>query len=354
MPKKPTKAAAVELEDEDETTAKETEEKVEDNDVEAMLAEQDAPNEIRVTVYKLSGPQRRKEWLFSTDAADFTRERLRDEFGGGDFYIYAKRGRDLVFSRAVLIAPPRTPKEQPAQQAAPVVDVLVQALSGIREMVAQVVARPQETEEAFLRKMQLYKTILASPEREHQSGGGGIEAFTAFQKGIEFMKAMGTDASEKSATDVMLEAVKSFGQPLANIIGNAAARERAARTKAPAPPSKSAPQLGAPSATPVPAPTDEKGNDVQAMLKMQLNWLCDLARDEADPRLYAELILDQVDPDELRAFLSHDPEAKCIALAPRVADHRPWFQELLSHVTAGLSADDGQDAPSGSDANIPR
>lgn len=315
-----------------------------DSDIDSLLAEEDAPHEVRITVYRITGPQRRKAYLFSCDAVEFSRDKLRDDHGGGDFFVYAKRGRDLLFSKPILIEPPRVAPSAPPVQAPALADVVAQALAGLKEVMTAAIAQPKpvETEEDFLRKMTLYKSLFASSAQQAPTQPG--DSFSIFRQGIEFAKELTSEGKEKTNLDVINNAIEKLGPPLVAIATRQARREPVAQPRAAAPINNAPATLPA-GAQAVETPMDEA-------LRTYGPWIVAQAEAGADPGIYADLILDQVDPMSLRAFLSQEPWSKLVAIVPRAADHRAWFDDLLSQVTSGLNEDVSGDDAIGNDSSV--
>jgi hypothetical protein len=62
------------------------------------------------------------------------------------------------------------------------------------------------------------------------------------------------------------------------------------------------------------------------------------AKGGADPELYAEMILDNVDPDTAKAqFTAPDTVDKLIQINPEVANYRQWFVDLHAALVRFLS-----------------
>jgi hypothetical protein len=144
-------------------------------------------------------------------------------------------------------------------------------------------------------------------------------------KGMEMMKDFQPDSGggEKNFTDFMITAAKEFGGPLIEM-------------------AKTLPAMPAvnPAAAQPPAQIEtqpQQENDSMLMLKMQVNNFVSQAAAGKDPALYADLILDNMTPEQINEFLGQ-PNLKefLIGLNPKVSDYWPWFERLQSEVMAGL------------------
>lgn len=75
------------------------------------------------------------------------------------------------------------------------------------------------------------------------------------------------------------------------------------------------------------------------MLTQYLALLCNKAAEEADPSLYADLVLDNLDPEILDGLLQRKPTPVdgLIADYPPVAEHRAWFEQLVQIIQEALA-----------------
>jgi len=104
----------------------------------------------------------------------------------------------------------------------------------------------------------------------------------------------------------------------------------------PQPQSAATPQSQQPPAPP--ATGDAQVN----VLHHYYGMLCQKAAGGADPTLYAELVLDNVDDDTLNALLSRQPTPldALIAEYPPAAQHRDWFASLIEALMQAMSEED--------------
>jgi hypothetical protein len=82
------------------------------------------------------------------------------------------------------------------------------------------------------------------------------------------------------------------------------------------------------------------------MIAYYLGFLVSKAQADADPELYAEMVLDNLTDEQLIPMLNRGPALidDFIAAVPAVANHRPWFESLIAAVTNALKVDDTSDA----------
>lgn len=326
-----------------------------DTDLSAYLLEAQEGADVQVSIYRVVNPGRRQAFLLHCNAFEFSRERLRDEFGGGDFRIYVKRDKKLVATKNLLIEPPRSaPVARQQSAVAPELLHTLQSMQAAIEALAQRAAVPPvDNEEIFLRRLAMYKQILGGAESAPPAFDP-MKQFEIFQKGLEFAKQFAGEVSDKSNIDVLLESIRTFGKPIAALVLRGAQQKATAPRPQPRPAGASpAAQLSQQPPAQPPAPTQgEDMNAVNAMLTEQFAWLCDQAEANADPALYGDLILDQVPEEQLRAFVTEgDAYQKVLALQPRVGLQEAWFRELLAHVTNGLNEESASDVPLASNAD---
>lgn len=83
-------------------------------------------------------------------------------------------------------------------------------------------------------------------------------------------------------------------------------------------------------------------NKIQMMMfKGYLSQLVQKAREDADPGLYAEIILDNLDDEKIAFFLTGPNGIEnLINVDPAVSTVRPWFERLRTEVSAMLTDDD--------------
>lgn len=69
------------------------------------------------------------------------------------------------------------------------------------------------------------------------------------------------------------------------------------------------------------------------MLKMGIRSLVAQAKRNADPALYADLVIDQVPPEDLANLLAQPDFIAVLAqFVPDVVNHRDWFTRLKAEI----------------------
>lgn len=306
--------------------------------VNSLLSEIAGDVNSSVTVYR-TGPNQKNKFLFKCHPGDFSLEQLRDEYGGGDFRLYITKAGALYKNVGVSIEPPRRVPEQSAPKV--VTPDLVDAL---REMQRQ----NTEQMQLFMLKMteamranipppidpiamqnQLLAQLASMKNLFSRDEGPRENPLDNILKGIELAKSLQpAPVGEANTTDVLMEAIRTFGKPLAE--GVARLQETASDSSRREP-------------SPIPAqPAVKKGHpDMNVVLRMQLKMLVAKARLSSDPALYADLILDSVAEEQVRAFLLK-PTAidDLIQINPEVAAVRPWFEAVITEIRAALDGEE--------------
>lgn len=312
--------------------------------VNSLLADIAGDTSAAVTVYR-SAPNQKLKYLFKCHPGDFSLEQLRDEYGGGDFRLYISKAGVLYKNVGVSVEPPRRVPEQVARQnpAPDMLEILremqrqnMQDMQILLLKMAEAMRAntppidPVAMQNQLLSQLATMKSLFTKDEGPRENPLDGI------LKGIELAKSLApTPVGEANTTDVLLEAIKTFGRPLAEGV----ARMQDAQ---PAQPQQIDPARvqRAPG-----TPDTSKGeSNVNTVLKMQLKMLVKKAQAGSDPALYADLILDNIPEPQVRAFLLQ-PSAldELVKLNADVATVRPWFEQLAAEITAALDGEEGGD-----------
>ncbi len=291
-------------------------------DDELDLSDFEGEAEISVWVYRRTAKSK-PAFLFKCTPVDFSLDTLRDNYGGGEFTVYVKRGRDLIKRHSPVVEPP--PKPAPSTLPPNPPDIAQALQQAVRDVLQQI--RPQETEETILARLKSYKEILGGAS---SAAAAPADMLAMFRQGIEFAKEFAGNAGEKGAFDVLERAIATFGAPLATIIQSQL--EKSAMTKNPPLPGS------VKTATPQQPALPSAG--VQLLLKAKIKELLPAAARDSDPALYADLLVDQFPIEQLKQAMGLGVAAicdMCIAIDPRVSNYRPWFDEMLQHIADALA-----------------
>lgn len=281
---------------------------------------------VKVNVYRSQSGTKKLAYLFSCQPDEFGLEKLRDEYGGGDFRVIVRKDGLNVANKAVSV---EAPKEAPKLDisSSNQLETLVKAMqTGFESILAAVVHsnQPQSTDQVevrMLEKMAMYKQLFA--QQAPVSASDTTDTLGTFLKGIEFMRSMDTNNREATTADVLMETVKTAMPALA-----------AAMT--------------APKTAPIPAqpvltsPAQESPIQEQAdMFKHYVQHLCNQAARDADTYIWAGLICEQMPEADLRTLIA-DPLVidKLSAYDARVLQYRQWFVDLVAEIKNYLTTDE--------------
>ena len=171
-----------------------------------------------------------------------------------------------------------------------------------------------------------------------------ISDVLAMMKQLRELNSAGEDdlPPEKDEESDMMKIFKIAGPILASITQGA-----------PRPPAPAGATVSAPPPTPPQLPPD----GIASILPLMIAKIIQAAERNSDPSLYADLILDQLSPDQtqtLRGLLTPPDWCAKIGLDERMVAHvRPWLEELRGLILNGSTADIPGGAPGGPNAGGP-
>lgn len=312
-------------------------------------------SESRVNVYRALQSKGMKggAYLFSCHPAEFSLDKLRDAYGGGDYRVHVRSNGRLVANQLVSIEEAKKPQPDiimPARTDSSDVtklgELMMQGFQQLGQLVAQSVGRPQS--DASQTRRELLQDMVTMKQLFGDSRSDPSSIMEMFLRGVEFAKGDGSPPpGESTATDVLLEAMRTFGRPIAE----------AAMSQLPK--AGALPQVGvmaAPGAVPpLPNPAPEQSPQPAAanpdqlsehdnMMRMYVAMLVNLAREQRDPSLYAELILDQAPENMIEQILALPDVTEYLAKwAPEVRRHREWVESLKAEIVQLLQEDSASD-----------
>lgn len=311
--------------------------------------------QFKINIYRVQEGRGELGYCFSCVPSELPiLDKIRDDYGPGKYEIrvYEKTDKTRLKKRTKLVI-------EKAQKK-PVVAVPAQQNTGeLKEVITAMMNMQQKSMEQFQQLMLARQSVQppAAPAIDPmQMITGMVTAMSQlngmmprpeasgmdqFIKGIEVAKELAVESSggEKGMADVLINMAKEFGQPIMQMVNK--------MDSMPAQPVQPGSQSPTPQLPPQPVqPTQE--NDPMFMLKMQLKMLVNKAAANADPALYADLILDSMPEAQIREFLGQPNLREFLTeLNPAVLNYWPWFEQLQAEVLAGLTP-----APEGSN-NLP-
>jgi len=326
------------------------------DDLDAVLADLGGEQDALITVSKVNR-QGKREIVERYHPADFDLFNLRDQFGGGEYFLTGRRGNKIAkgFPKKVILAEPR---EKPRQ---------VDQGGNLAEVMRDGFAQQQQMMENFIKLMMTNQPQASQPDPDavrrgimqdmiqmkelfnngQQAQGIGPEKVLELLKtGMELGKE--SAGGDRSVLDVLTETVKTFGEPISNAIKQqqmAAARQQHAAGQGQAQGQGQAmtTETGQPAVDSQQAasPADKGEGDQVAMMKMYVGHLVNEAEKGGDPLLWADVIMSYVPEDDLRTILQQmDPVDYLGNIDNRVFHYREWFAELGADLKKQLGIPD--------------
>ena len=335
---------------------------------------------------------RKGEFIEFLNIGDYTHEdlmvKLRDEYYGGKFKLQIRQGGVIKMSEIVNVVKSEPPKDEPTQSQD--LAALVEAAKGDNSQMFQLMMNQNNQNMAMMMKM--VEAIGNRPEPPRETFGAkemiamlaGVKEIMGdnksdnpmelFIKGME----MGRETSDGKDDNIVQTALKTLGAPLAQLASQATEMQPQPKMGAPAPAPQAAhpgpPSLRNTSHTPSfdeqeaqaeqqlntamnqPANTGQEENMQLAMLqKLQpyLQMLVNAAAQNADPEIYANMILDQIDENTVKQFMGDEYYEKLFQFFPNVAMYRGWFDECRGIVLHLLENPDGDTIKDDETTDVP-
>lgn len=312
-----------------------------------VIADLGGAIDAKVNVYRLEGPKG-SSFVGSFDPASFSIEEIQASYGPGEYKVHVRKDGRLVANRIVRVAAPKHSQfaatSAPAQEIGRIAEAMQTGFQSMAQMIAQsmqtlaqTIAQSQnnqKTTEQMLREMALMKEILGGSQPQR-------DPFELFQKGIEFAKDLIPREGEVSPSEIVLEALKTFGKPIAEAVTakNPLAEMQAQMAGLANPAPQILPQIPVQTSAPESAPASAEPQNVNVgdnqMIKYYLKLLAQLAAEDRDPGLYAELIIDQAPEVVIKDVLSKpDPATYLASMEPSLVPHLEWLKLLIEEVKA--------------------
>lgn len=343
------------------------------DDLEAKAGETGMTYVVRV--WRINPGDAEREALCAITPGEFSMEYIRDNFGPGtyDIWVYgnkrvARRWNGKKVGVPLNWEPPKKASEVKEEQRR---EDSSQIINGIRELgemifkmneanATRLAAASQPTTQPAFDPMAMQNNMLESMVKMQALLGvnqtrppdQGTVAFDAFVKGIEIMKEVGGGGN--GGDTGLWDVLKTMAAP-DGLIGKLTDMAQATDAKLTNPP-----QIVGPDGRPIPVvgqavPHPQAEPDLEAkrmnFLKMQLAILVQRAKRNSDPALYAELILDTVEPEAVAQFITApDAIEKLAAINPEVANHQDWFRAVGMHLSQIL-AEENEVVPDGETDN---
>lgn len=314
----------------------------------------------KVLLYRLN-PETRKQALLCRLDPGTSVEDIPPRFGGGDYIIkrlksgmIMKQASLCVEGEPIIERPKRAPEPEVERAQTDISNVLQNIVTGMQEANRQLLAGlaqimrppPQPTRADMLQEMQLMKQMFTAPDTGRQ------DPTDILMRGIELAKSIQPRDGDTSGMDVLQEAIRSFAPAVAEVVKRAhIAPHPRIQSQIKIPQGHNVPQGdNAPQGDNVPPPalptqpTNLNGADSMILFKYYLGMLCQKAANNSDPALYADMVADNLNDDQLIELLNKpDIVAHLAAINPDVAKHTAWFQTLEKELRAIVSLTDNSE-----------
>jgi len=366
----------------DEATDAEIEENELLNNLLADLGEMD---NVKVHVSRC-GKGNATTWVDSFTPSEMDIEQLmiglRDNYGGGKFKITVREKGMIRKSKIIDIEPlPKKPEIDQAQIVRELQAEQQKESGGMAEIFARMMEANQQAQQhnadqqrQFMETMvtalagrndnqsqgpSMQETIMAVAELHKLSAPAkAIDPTEMILKGVELVGAIrgGDGDGEANIYSVLSKALGSFGGTLSQAMASAGTPMPGQFT-APAPGQPQA-QLAAPETEQAPGLQPGKPtlapDHALAPFEPYIDYMITLANKNANPELYAEVIVDQLGPELAYAWLATQDGLDTLARElPKVQPHMNWFMVVGRAVDELTREDDTTDDKSHQDGDVP-
>lgn len=317
-----------------------------------MMAGLRGADNSRVVIYRIVKNQP-PSYVSECDPASFSMDDLRDKYRGGAFRLYIMKDGKLWKNMPVYVEPPpHDASAQASTMSSGMGDVLAVMRDGFAAQAAamrELAATPRAASPlanmdipSVITAIAAAITALRPPPAPPAPPPPPDRSVDMLIQGIQLASELREGASPPD---------NSIGGMLRTVLQSPLMAQAVQAATAPPPPQPRpappvAPALPQP-AKPAEAPKTQEPAPVNAVLHHYYGMLCQKAATGADPTLYAEVILDNVDDDTLNALLSRQPTPldALIAEYPPAAAHRDWFATLVDTLMQAMSEEEAPDAP---------
>lgn len=351
-----------------------------------ILAELGGESNATINLYRQPDKNsKRLEFMFTVQPDDFGSwgdllSRIRDEYGGGNYRVHIRRDSYLIKNQGFSIAEVRQKPDDKKSDS----DMLSYMRESHERQIQMMQMQNQQTMQLFTALAQnnqpqpsqsptemmqsLMQTMMVM--KEFTGGNKQEDGVERLLQGIKLAKSLSGDGG---SDNVLLEAVKAFGPTLAqagmggaqpqqpqgpqhfaenprqnakeNLPGKQAEGDKwhdpVSQNNQPENSAKNADQK---------LPSQSEIEEMSWKLKMGLSFLVQKAAENADPALYADLVLDNVPEKELGDLLEQENPIELLAnFQPKILDYPEWFGKLLDEVKNAFYDDESEDDADGTD-----
>lgn len=306
----------------------------------AVLDELGALDDATIMLYRLAGRGQELEYVATLTPEQVQGEAsllemIRLEHGGGTYRVHVRDGAGLIANRRIVIAERKGPPAVDGGLSSIVATMLDRQAQQFAELIRSIA--PQQRGEADAEAAMLARLKTMADIVRPAAGTDTKELLTLLMQGVQLGKSMQPPA-DVGTEGLLASALQTFGP----VIADAAAQRRAQ----PARPRIGAGQPKAPQPAAQPAPTmrtsaTPQADDSDAELRNLLRIVLRAAEGDADPELYADLVIDQVGEQELQPLVTAPEGVDLVAMLaqiePGALQHRAWFERLIAAIKEQLS-----------------
>jgi hypothetical protein len=300
-----------------------------------------APADSVVHVSKIEEGKDVKIWRGAPSAFDM--EKLVRTFGSGDYrmMLYGKTDTGQIVRRHSQVQSYKLPPEDDARIAAMregrggvqpwSLDMLTAAIKAA--MPPQPVHVAPANQLGLIKEVgEIVRSMMPAAPAAASPGIGVADLIPVLVAALKDRRGEDDDAparGEAGAYDLLMKLIDKFSDPLKAAMQGQAPGQPAA-LPAPAGTAAQSPPAQAPA---------QQGDDEMMGLKMGLTFLCAQAARGSDAELYADVIIDNVDEEELRKLVGNPAWIDSLAVFnPDVKKYAKWFGALKDAVLAELEA----------------
>lgn len=358
-----------------------------------IVSELEADNGAYVSVYRASTGRSKGPYIFRCFPSEFSLpdilDKLRDEYGGGEFRLVLSRNGAMVKNWPVNVEKPRLMPQRhddkPAQptpggselaavlmqmqassqqQSDSMRDFMMQQSEKTSAMMLEIVRATSgsKSDQPPITMTDMLQTMLALKELGgekpvNDTGGSAKELLDMYFKGMEQGKELSGNAPDDS---ILQTAIKAFGPSIGEItskLSNMETKPQLPTRRAPLP--KTIPGA-VPGTVPVSVPAQPveeepmlndflKATQAMQQFSPYINMLVNAAKQNSDVEVYANLILDQLDEDTIAEWIINPDNYKKVMayLPPEInanPEHVSWFDDLRMVVIALLTEESDDEA----------
>lgn len=324
-----------------------------DLEFETFLSDYDVSQGGEIRVYR-QGPGGFKdlEYMEKYPIAEFEPSMLqRAPFYGGLFRIHvrSKDGflKNFPFkctAKEKEISPNAQPASDPAATLAPILGAMLEGFKALSAQIAQQAAPAggglKEAVEVLVQLRSL------EPKREPAPDQFAMfERFVTLQKQLTPERDPVGPDGEVSDGAIMIEAMRTFGHPLGELVKHALNKNGA---QAAPPLHGDTPKLAAPALAVVPNPAqseqpeqpEPEGDDMNLRLAMMKPLFLAMARNNVEVSPYVDMALDAFTDEQIARYLTGPAwKSELLALMPEASEVMPWFERLREGILAALTED---------------